>query len=104
MADFSADWSVMLPIMAPNSTIFPITVSFGDFAIPHLPFIQSGITIQGTIVAARAVQRQMLQFAALHSIKPVLMQFPMTVDGITEAMDTLRSGKMRYRGVLIPQN
>lgn len=75
-----------------------------DFSIPSLPFIQSGIRIQGTVVAARAVHRQMLDFAALHSIKPINMEFPLTQEGITKAMDTLREGKMRYRGVLIPQN
>jgi D-arabinose 1-dehydrogenase-like Zn-dependent alcohol dehydrogenase len=98
------DWSLMLPIMAPTSTIFPLTVSFDDFSIPHLPFIQSGIRIQGTIVAARAIQRHMLEFAAQHEIKPIIMEFPMTEEGITKALDTLRDGKMRYRGVLIPQN
>jgi D-arabinose 1-dehydrogenase-like Zn-dependent alcohol dehydrogenase len=46
----------------------------------------------------------MLEFAAQHEIKPIMMEFPMTEEGITKAMDTLRDGKMRYRGVLIPQN
>jgi len=103
-ADMFTDWSLMLPIMAPTSTIFPLTVSFDDFSIPHLQFIQAGITIQGSIVAARAVHRHMLAFAAQHEIKPILMEFPMTEEGITKAMDTLRDGNMRYRGVLIPQN
>jgi D-arabinose 1-dehydrogenase-like Zn-dependent alcohol dehydrogenase len=94
----------MLPIMAPNSIIFPLTVNFGDFSIPHLPMLQTGITVQGSIVAARAVHRRMLEFAAQHEIKPIMMEFPMTEEGITKAMDTLRDGKMRYRGVLIPQN
>jgi D-arabinose 1-dehydrogenase-like Zn-dependent alcohol dehydrogenase len=31
------------------------------------------------------------------------MEFPLNVDGITDAMQTLRDGKMRYRGVLKPQ-
>ncbi|KAF1848916.1 GroES-like protein [Cucurbitaria berberidis CBS 394.84] len=97
------DWSLLLPIMAPNSTIFPLTVAFDNFAIPHLPFIQSGITIQGSIVAARAVHRKMLEFSAFHGIKPIIMEFPMSEQGIEEAMSTLKDGKMRYRGVLKPQ-
>lgn len=100
----NADWSLMLPIMASNSTIFPLTISGADFSIPHLPFILAGITIQGTIVSARSVHRHMLEFSAQHKIKPIIMEFPMTQEGITKAMDTLREGKMRYRGVLIPQN
>lgn len=45
----------------------------------------------------------MLAFAALHNIKPIIMKFPLNENGIEEAMGTLRDGKMRYRGVLIPQ-
>jgi D-arabinose 1-dehydrogenase-like Zn-dependent alcohol dehydrogenase len=97
------DWNIMLPIMAPTSIIFPLTVSEGNFEIPHLPMIQAGITVQGSLVAARSVHRHMLEFAALHGIKPILMQFPLNEEGIEDAMATLRDGKMRYRGVLIPQ-
>jgi len=97
------DWKIMLPIMAPDSIIFPLTVSMGNFEFPHLPMIQSGIRIQGSVVAARAVHRHMLEFAALHNIKPILMEFPLNESGIEDAMATLRDGKMRYRGVLKPQ-
>jgi D-arabinose 1-dehydrogenase-like Zn-dependent alcohol dehydrogenase len=97
------DWKIMLPVMAPTSIIFPLTVSMGNFEIPHLPLIQQGITIQGSVVAARSVHRHMLEFAALHSIKPIVMEFPLNESGIEDAMSTLRDGKMRYRGVLKPQ-
>jgi D-arabinose 1-dehydrogenase-like Zn-dependent alcohol dehydrogenase len=97
------DWKLMIPVLAPNAVIFPMTVSFDDFTIPHLPLIQQGITIQGSVVAARAVHRKMLSFAALHGIKPIVMKFPMSESGIEDAMQTLKDGKMRYRGVLTPQ-
>ena len=29
------DWSLIIPIMAPNATIHPISVAGGDFAIPY---------------------------------------------------------------------
>ncbi|KAI8930897.1 hypothetical protein NX059_011912 [Plenodomus lindquistii] len=97
------DWKLLMPVMAMNSIIFPMTVSFDNFEIPHLPMIQQGITVQGSVVAARAVHRKMLEFSALHQIKPITMEFPLTEEGIEEAMSTLRDGKMRYRGVLKPQ-
>ncbi len=62
-----------------------------------------GLTVQGSVVAARDVHRQMLDFAALHKIEPIMEKFPMTEKGITEAMDKLDKGEMRYRGVLIPE-
>jgi len=97
------NWDVILPVMAANSKIFPLTVSEGNFEIPHMPMILKGITVQGSVVAARAVHRHMLAFAALHEIKPILMEFPLNEAGIEDAMATLRDGKMRYRGVLKPQ-
>ncbi|OAL02227.1 GroES-like protein [Phaeosphaeriaceae sp. SRC1lsM3a] len=97
------DWNVILPVMAPNSKIFPLTVAQGNFEIPHMPMILKGIQVQGSVVAARAVHRHMLAFAALHEIKPILMEFPLNESGIEDAMATLRDGKMRYRGVLKPQ-
>jgi D-arabinose 1-dehydrogenase-like Zn-dependent alcohol dehydrogenase len=97
------DWNIMLPVMAPDSVIFPLTVSMGNFEIPHLPLIQQGIRIQGSVVAARAVHRHMLAFAAQHGIKPIIMEFPLNEAGIEDAMSTLKDGKMRYRGVLKPQ-
>ena len=99
----SPDWNLMLPVMAPTGKIFPLTVDEGDFKIPHMGLVAAGLTIQGSVVAARSVHRHMLEFAALHSIKPIIMEFTMTEDGITDAMDTLRDGKMRYRGVLTTQ-
>jgi len=89
--------------MAPASTIFPITVAQEDFSIPYMPMIVNGIRIQGTVVAPRHVHRDMLRFAAHHKIKPINMEFPLSQEGITKAMQTLKDGKMRYRGVLKPQ-
>ncbi|CBY01310.1 hypothetical protein IAQ61_003135 [Plenodomus lingam] len=97
------DWNLVLPLMAMNSIIFPMTVSGGNFEIPHMQMLQRGITVQGSVVAARAVHRRMLEFAALHKIRPITMEFPLSEEGIEEAMGTLREGKMRYRGVLKPQ-
>ena len=33
-------------------------------------------------------------------IKPIIEEFPMSGEGITEAMERLKAGKMRYRAVL----
>jgi D-arabinose 1-dehydrogenase-like Zn-dependent alcohol dehydrogenase len=44
----------------------------------------------------------MLDFAARHEIKPIVMKFPLNVGGIEEAFGKLKDGSMRYRGVLVP--
>lgn len=68
-----------------------------------VPLILSELNVQGSVVAARHIHKQMLDFSALHKIEPILEKFPMSVEGITQAMDKLNDGGMRYRGVLIPQ-
>ncbi|RKU41519.1 hypothetical protein DL546_004342 [Coniochaeta pulveracea] len=94
-------WDSILPLMAPKSTIFPLSVSSDNLNIPYMPLILQGINIQGSMVATRAVHRDMLEFAALHNIRPIIEKFSMSEDGIKKAMDKLEAGKVNYRAVLI---
>lgn len=100
---FQPDWKQFLPILAPGATIYPLTVSNDDFSIPYMPVLAGELRIQGSLVAARQVHREMLLFAAQHEIKPIIEKFPMTVEGITESMKKLEDGKMRYRAVVVAQ-
>lgn len=97
------DWTQFLPIMAPGGAIYPLTVSADDLSIPYMPILAGELKIQGSLVAARQVHRDMLAFAAHHQIRPIIEQFPMTVEGIEESMKKLEDGKMRYRGVVVAQ-
>ncbi|KAH8894744.1 GroES-like protein [Thozetella sp. PMI_491] len=97
------DWSVVLPMMAPKARIYPLTVSSGNLEIPYMPLILEGLTVQGSVVATRAVHRDMLEFASIHGIRPIIEKYPMTEEGIKIAMDRLTRGKVFYRAVLVPQ-
>ncbi|KAI9737263.1 MAG: hypothetical protein M1818_005796 [Claussenomyces sp. TS43310] len=98
-SSFLPDWNLYLPILAPNATIYPLTVSHTDITLPYMPMLDAQISIQGVLVAPRHVHRDMLRFAAVHGIRPIIEEFPMSVEGIEEAMARLAEGKMRYRGV-----
>jgi D-arabinose 1-dehydrogenase-like Zn-dependent alcohol dehydrogenase len=87
--------------MAPGGTIYPLTVSFDKLEVPALALNMAGIRVQGSFIAARYLHRKMLDFAAMHDIKPVLQTWPMTVEGIKEAFKRLDENTMRYRGVLV---
>lgn len=50
------DWAICLPVMAPSGTIYPLTIDHGDFKMPCMPIMQTGLTIQGSIVPARRVR------------------------------------------------
>ena len=96
------DWSLYQSILNPEAKIFPLTVAEGNFEFPYMPMLMNGITIQGSIVASKHIQRRMLRFAARHGIKPMLNTFSLDKQGIETAIKTLDEGKMRYRGVLVP--
>ncbi|KAH9903922.1 GroES-like protein [Xylariomycetidae sp. FL2044] len=96
------NWEQLLPIMAPRSHIFPLSVSFDKFEFPYMPLIAQGITIQGSVVAPRFIHQRMLEFAAFHKISPVVQTFPMTEQGIKDAMDKLEKGEVHFRAVLKP--
>ncbi|KAJ5919295.1 hypothetical protein N7466_010238 [Penicillium verhagenii] len=98
------DWKMYLGVMAPGGVISPLSVDAGDLKIPYMPLLLSGLRVQGGIVSSRQVHRDMLEFAALHKIKPVKMSFPLTLEGVKESLKTLEDGKMRYRGVLVAEN
>jgi D-arabinose 1-dehydrogenase-like Zn-dependent alcohol dehydrogenase len=51
------------------------------------------------MVASRKNHDDMLRFAAVHGIKPVLEEFKMD-EGWASALERLYSGKVRHRAVL----
>ncbi|KAJ7211155.1 putative NADP-dependent alcohol dehydrogenase C 2 [Mycena pura] len=95
------DFGLFLDVMKPQSTIYPMTVSQDNLVFPNSAVVLQGITIQGTVVASRAVHKRMLDFAARNHVAPIVEYFPMTKSGVEEGMARLREGKMRYRGVLV---
>ncbi|KAI9657625.1 MAG: hypothetical protein M1821_002801 [Bathelium mastoideum] len=97
------DWTVFMPILNPGAQIFPLVVAHGDISLPYWEFLHLAIRLQGSVISPRFQHRQMLDFAAHHNIKPIIQKFPMSVDGITEAMQRLAEGHVRYRAVLVPQ-
>lgn len=69
-------WELILLITAPRSVIYPLSVSSGNLEIcEHGAELCRGSPVQGSLVAPRFLHRQMLEFAALHQIKPVVETF-----------------------------
>ena len=94
------DWNLYIPVLAPGASISPLSVAMEDFRFPYMTLVGRGLRVLGSIVSARKVHQDMLEFAAFHGIKPINVLYPMTVEGIQDCMNTLEEGKMRYRGVL----
>ncbi|KAJ5683544.1 hypothetical protein N7462_006709 [Penicillium macrosclerotiorum] len=99
----NVDYPSLLPLMDIHGSIYPLTVDFAPSPVPLLMMNLKGIRIQGSLVASRRSLRSLMQFAAEKNIVPTSMTFPLSKEGIESAMQTLRNGKMRYRGVLVRQ-
>ncbi|ORY59189.1 chaperonin 10-like protein [Pseudomassariella vexata] len=97
------DWKLLLSVLAPEASIHPLSVDEGDFQFPYMGLVAQGLTVQGSAVAPRGIHKDMLEFAALHQIKPVVEKFPMSEEGIKEAMDKLERGDVRFRAVLVAE-
>ncbi|KAL4923888.1 NAD(P)-dependent alcohol dehydrogenase [Aspergillus undulatus] len=95
------DYSLLLPLVDTCSSIYPLTVSFEPAKIPTLDLLFKGVRVQGSLVASRQSIRGLLKFAAAKKIYPTIMTFPLSKEGIEEAMAALREGKIRYRAVLV---
>lgn len=87
-------------VLAAFAKIFPLTISFDAMPVPVLPLIMYGWSVIGSGGAHPQSIKAMLAFAAKHGVRPVIENFPMTTEGITEAMKKLNDGEMRYRGVV----
>jgi uncharacterized zinc-type alcohol dehydrogenase-like protein len=64
-----------------------------------IPMMFSQLSVSSSPVGSPATIRKMLNFAARHGITPVTEHFPMS--RVNDAMEHLKSGKARYRIVLV---
>lgn len=96
------DWPLYLYVMAQPGTIYPLTVvhEHENLSIPYMAFLMSGLRIQASIIAPRAIQRRMLDFAARHEIRAISQNYKLDLAGIEQAMADLRVGNMRYKAIL----
>ena len=86
--------------MGTGGSIYPLTVDATPSGIPLYLMNHNGLKIQGTLVATRQTTIELMEFAAYHNVKPTTMVFPLTKEGIEEAIGKLQKGQIRYRAVL----
>jgi D-arabinose 1-dehydrogenase-like Zn-dependent alcohol dehydrogenase len=100
------DWDQDKSILTPRASIYPLTITEFDtkLVLPHMQFILSGWKLIGSTGSPKIVYKRMLDFAGLHSIKPMIEHFPLTKQGVVDSFKKLDEGKMRYRGVLYAED
>lgn len=97
---YLGDLGLLISLMDTKGTIYPLTVTLTETLVPFLPMNLRGVRIQGSLVASRQDLRELIEFCNRKGIRPTIVKFPMTPEGISEAMQRLRNGDIKYRAVL----
>ncbi len=92
------DWDGYLETLKPRGRLHLLGVVSEPLSLNIVPMLFSQLSVSSSPVGSPATIAQMLEFAALHDIKPQTEHFPMSQ--INEAFEHLHSGKARYRIVL----
>jgi alcohol/geraniol dehydrogenase (NADP+) len=89
----------LLDALAANGRLHVVGAVVEPMPVPAFGLISRRKSISGSPTGSPTDMDQMLEFSARHSIAPITETFPMSK--VNDALEHLRSGKARYRIVLI---
>ena len=93
------DWDAAFSLLATNGTLVLVGIPVSSMNIPFIPLVFGQKTIAGSIVGGRHFMQEMLEFSAIHGIRPKTETMPLAQ--VNEAMDRVAANKARYRIVLV---
>jgi uncharacterized zinc-type alcohol dehydrogenase-like protein len=93
------DVPALLETLAPEGRLHVVGAILKPMEVPAFGLILGQKSVTGSPVGSPTAIDHMLQFSARHSVAPVVEYFPMS--RVNDALEHLRSGKARYRVVLI---
>src|SRR5262249_19001148 len=94
-----SDVSGFLDTLAPKGRFHNVGAVLKPFEVPAFSLIMGQRSVSGSPTGSPTAIDHMLAFSARHSIPPVVEFFPMSK--VNDALEHLRSGKARYRIVLV---
>ncbi len=92
------DWNAYISTLAPKGRLHFVGATLEPLDIAAFGLIGGQRSVSGSPVGSPRVIEDMLKFAALHKIEPIVESFKFSQ--INEAIDKLRNGSPRYRVVL----
>ncbi|MEH2321891.1 NAD(P)-dependent alcohol dehydrogenase [Nostoc sp.] len=96
------DWDKAFNLLANNGVFCLVGLPVSTLNVPLLPLVFGQKVIAGSIVGGRRFMREMLDFAAINQIKPMIETMPLS--DINAAIDKVAANKARYRIVLVSEN
>ncbi|MFH1699693.1 MAG: NAD(P)-dependent alcohol dehydrogenase [Candidatus Zixiibacteriota bacterium] len=92
------DWNTYLATLKSKGRLHIVGAVMEPLDVGVFPLIMGQRSISGSPVGSPAAIAKMLDFAAMHKIKPIVEEY--RFDQVNEAIKKLNSGKARYRIVL----
>ena len=89
----------LLDTLKPMGQLHIVGAVLKPLEVPAFSLILGQKSVSGSPAGSPTALDDMLQFSARHSIAPITETFPMSK--VNDALDRLRSGKARYRVVLV---
>jgi uncharacterized zinc-type alcohol dehydrogenase-like protein len=89
----------LLDTLAPSGNLHVVGAILEPMQVPAFGLIMRQKSIAGSPTGSPTAISAMLEFCARHSIAPITETFPMSK--VNDALEHLRSGKARYRIVLV---
>ena len=93
------DIAAYLETLAPKGRFHDVGAVLKPLEVPAFSLILGQKSVSGSPTGSITALDYMLEFSARHSIAPVVEFFPMSK--VNDALEHLRSGKARYRVVLV---
>ena len=93
------DWEKAFGLLGNNGILCLLGLPVSTLNIPLLSLVFGQKSVVGSVVGGRSFMKEMLEFAAVHQIKPMTQTMPLSQ--VNEAMDKVAANQARYRIVLL---
>eukprot|EP00743_Colponemidia_sp_Colp-15_P001042 GILK01001148.1.p1 GENE.GILK01001148.1~~GILK01001148.1.p1 ORF type:complete len:343 (-),score=45.04 GILK01001148.1:91-1119(-) len=93
------DWKGLVRSLDNDGVMVLMGVSHTDIPVSPVDLILGQRSIAGSAAGSQAVTQQVINFCALHDIKPQIETFPF--DQCNEAIERVKANSVRYRAVLL---
>ena len=95
------DWDLAFSLLGNNGTLCFLGIPVSSINVPLIPLIFGQKSVVGSVVGGRRFMQEMLDFAAINQIKPMIQTMPLSQ--VNNAMDKVLAGEARYRIVLVSE-
>ena len=96
---FAMNWQVYLEMLRPRGTLCFVGAQMKPIEVPFWSIIFGRKQVTASNIGSRPDIQELLRFAVEHKIKAEVEQFAMR--DVNKAIEKVRSGKVRYRAVLV---